>query len=114
MCSFHTHIARAGFVVCAAMERHAWRQCTKHASRVMCTPLYARLVQPVQVLELRLPDRYPAVCEKCFDAAQATKAPPRRTVVDRRPPAALTVDKNASKTFWWMTATTSSGISWYG
>ena len=61
----HTHIARAWLMVGAAMKCHAWRQCTKHASHVLCTPLYARLVRPVEVLQLCLPDWHPAVCEKC-------------------------------------------------
>ena len=56
MCSFHTHIARAWLVICAAVERHARRHWTKDASHVLCAPLYARLVQPVQVLEFRLAD----------------------------------------------------------
>ena len=76
MCSFHTHIARAWFVICTTVERHARRQWTKDASHVMCVPLYARLVRPVEVLQLRLPDWHPAVCEKCFDAAQTAEAPP--------------------------------------
>jgi hypothetical protein len=74
------------------MERHAGRQCTKHASHVLCTPLYARLVRPVEVLQLCLPDWHPAVGEECLDAAQTAEAPPRRAIVDRRPPAALAVD----------------------
>ena len=85
MCSFHTHIARAGFVVGAAMKRHARRQWTKDASHVMCVPLYARLVRPVEVLQLCLPDRHPGVpAEKvkvvnrvCREtAARLVKVPP--------------------------------------
>jgi hypothetical protein len=74
------------------MKRHAWRQCTKDASHVMCTPLYARLVRPVKVLELRLADWHPAVGEECLNAAQTAEAPPRRAIVDRRPPATLAID----------------------
>jgi hypothetical protein len=52
------------------VEGHAGWQWTKDTSHVMCVPLYARLVRPMQMLEFRFADWHPTVCKVRLDATQ--------------------------------------------
>ena len=58
------------------MEGHTGWQWTKDTSHVMCVPLYARLVRPMQMLQFGFPDWHPTVCKVSLVATQPAKAPP--------------------------------------
>ena len=55
-------------MICTAVEGHTGRQWTEGTSHVMCVPLYARLVRPVEVLQFGFPDWHPTVCKVRLDA----------------------------------------------